>query len=68
MALTVGELKNMIEFMDEDTEVRFAMQPSWPLMYSLDSDTYVERDGILYLAEYYQEGYLTEGVADELGW
>jgi len=35
MTLTVRDLKNMIEDLDDDTEVRFASQPGWPFEYSI---------------------------------
>jgi hypothetical protein len=37
MALTVGDLKRMIEDLDDDMEVRTASQPSWPFEYSIAS-------------------------------
>lgn len=36
MSLTVGDLMSMLEGLDEDMEVRFASQPSWPFEYSID--------------------------------
>jgi len=31
--MTVRELRNILEYMDPDTEVRLAFQPSYPLQY-----------------------------------
>ena len=33
--MTVGELKRILEEMDDDMEVRLAHQPSWPLQYKV---------------------------------
>ena len=35
--MTVAELIEELKFMDQDTEVRFASQPSWPFEYSINS-------------------------------
>jgi hypothetical protein len=35
--MTVGELKGILEDLDDDIEVRFASQPSWPFEYSLSA-------------------------------
>lgn len=76
--MTVGELKEMIDGLDEDVEVRLAMQPSWPFEYSISSVEVIDNDpegsdeepieGIVYLAEGDQLGYLPGNVCDELGW
>ena len=33
--MTIGELKEMIEHLEDNVEVRLMTQPSWPLMYSV---------------------------------
>lgn len=35
--MNVGELKEMLEDVDDDLEVRIAAQPSWPLRFTLRS-------------------------------
>jgi len=35
MNLTVGDLRMMLEGLDEDMEVRMASQPSWPFEYAI---------------------------------
>lgn len=66
--MTVDELKEILEDYDGDMEVHIAFQPSWPLEYSIDSDAVAEHDGILYLAERDQVGYLPGEVRPQLGW
>jgi hypothetical protein len=36
MALTVSDLRDMLEGLDDNLEVRFAAQPNWPFEYSID--------------------------------
>lgn len=79
--MTVGELKEMLEDLDEDIEVRLAMQPAWPFEYDIASleviegeiTEEVEEEGLIpetvvYLVEGTQIGYLPSYVAKELGW
>ena len=33
--MTVSELKEILEYYDDDIEVRFASQPNWPFEYSI---------------------------------
>lgn len=64
--MKVKELRELLEEMDDNAEVRFAEQPKWPLEYSIRNAE--EVDGILYLAEGKQLGYLTSEVCVALGW
>ncbi len=64
--MKIWELLEILEDMNEDTEIRLAMQPAWPFEYSIGNT--VEFDGILYLAEDEQLRYLPEEVSNELGW
>jgi hypothetical protein len=74
--MTVGELKDLLEGLDDDIEVRLAMQPAWPFEYSIDDSCLIEKEDednqreetILYLVEGDQLGYLPGDVCDELGW
>lgn len=69
--MTVQELKDTLEGMDADAEVRLAMQPQWAFEYSINDIVVVEdKDGnnIAYLSEGRQLGYLPGNVAEELGW
>lgn len=73
MEMTVEELKGILDGYPDDTIVRFAHQPSWPLEYTIsDRVVLVEGDDagpdFLYLAEESQIGYLPGTVASELGW
>jgi len=62
--MTVGELRELLEGVDDDVEVRLAVQPSWPFEHRVTSDVTV-RDDVVYLADAGQIGYLPEGVAEE---
>ena len=67
--MTAGELKEILEMVDDDTEVRLASQPSWPLEYAISDLYHVSaKDNVLYLAEERQLGYLSGEVAESLGW
>jgi hypothetical protein len=64
--MTVGELKEALQSLDDDAEVHLAMQPSWPMEYAVD---YVlPTDDAVYLVELEQIGYLPGDVAAQLGW
>lgn len=65
--MTVGELKEILDRIDDDKEIRFVSQPSWPFEYSIMSN-YAENDEVIYLAEGRQLGYLPGDIKDELGW
>lgn len=70
--MTVGELKNAIELLDDDSEVRVAIQPRWAFEYSIDKVIVIDDDKsdvqTVYLSEGSQIGYLPGNVAEELGW
>lgn len=81
--MTIEELIRELEGLPQDTEVRFASQPSWPFEYSISSVVFIEeeidndgsdgednddRQGVLYLVEGGQIGYLPGNVKDEIGW
>lgn len=74
--MTVGELKDLLDGLDDDVEIRLAMQPAWPFEYSIDDACLIEREDeknqreetILYLVEGDQLGYLPGDICDKLGW
>lgn len=67
--MTVGDLLELLEGYDEDTKVRIATQPSWPLEHSLGHEGAYDDDAkVLYLAEGQQLGYVPGHVAEQLGW
>ena len=71
--MTVGELKEMIAGLDDDIEVRLAMQPTWPFEYDISSVEVMdiddaEPDRRVYLVEGRQIGYLPGDVTSQLGW
>lgn len=63
--MTVGELLDLVDG-DESIEIRLATQPSYPFEWSVEAGEVV--DGILYLAEGSQLGYLPGEVRDALSW
>ena len=81
--MIVYELKMLLEDLDEDAEVRLAMQPSWPMEYTIGDVVLVEENssypmsehradeyepGIVYISEGDQLGYLPQRVTEDLGW
>lgn len=68
--MNVQNLIDTLSAMDPDAEVRLAMQPSWPMEYTVDD--VVEFTGYagptVYLAEGGQVGYLPGDARKELGW
>ncbi|MCO5252604.1 MAG: hypothetical protein M9949_14445 [Candidatus Kapabacteria bacterium] len=64
--MRVSELKEILENLDDDMEVRVASQPNYPFEYAIDgavSGAELELDGcdnILYLVEGEQIGYFTK--------
>lgn len=67
-------ISDLIEYLEDlqnevgpDAEVRIAHQPQWAFEYSL-SDTVGVADGIVYLAEASQIGYLPQNAAYAVGW
>jgi hypothetical protein len=74
--MTVRQLIEELEFMNQDAEIRFASQPSWPFEYSIDDviDAEIENprtgeaEEVVYLAEGRQIGYLPSEAKNELMW
>lgn len=81
--MTVIELKEALEGIPDDAEVRLAMQPSWPFEYSIgdvipiepdeeDFDEDLEEDEqpikVVYLTEGSQLGYLPGNATEAIGW
>ena len=74
--MTVRQLIEELEFMNQDAEIRFASQPNWPFEYSIADIVSAEienpRTGeakeVVYLAEGHQIGYLPSEATDELMW
>ena len=80
MTMTVGELRNILECLDDDVEVRIAEQPRWAFEYTINNAYEVEVNRatednpdaisveILYIVEGTQIGYLPQEVAEQIGW
>ena len=75
--MTVEELIEELRLFNQEAQVRFASQPSWPFEYSINGvvqttvenqqDSAVEEDTV-YLEEGRQIGYLPSEAKEELGW
>lgn len=68
--MTVGDLLDLLDGLDEDMPVFLAQQPSYPFEYELDGGEVVELNGeeCLYLIEGEQIGYLPTEVRNTIGW
>jgi hypothetical protein len=66
--VTVGDLIARLRDYDENAEVRFASQPDWPMEYTIDTDATTEVEGVVYVVEGRQVGYLDEEASIALGW
>jgi len=72
--MTVQELIEELRLFDQEAQVRFASQPSWPFEYSINGviQTIVDNRGneedVVYLEEGRQIGYLPTEAKEELGW
>jgi hypothetical protein len=67
--MTVQELIDTLACLDENMEVRIAMQPHYPFEYSISSSVATDDErNILYLSEDDQKGYLSGDIAQQLGW
>jgi hypothetical protein len=62
------QLEHQVEagIIDGDNDVRMATQPSWPFEYSIGQPVIV--DGVVYLPQEQQLGYLPGDVKEELNW
>ena len=74
--MTVRQLIEELEFMNQDAEIRFASQPNWPFEYDIVGVVLAEVEDrrteevteIVQLEEGRQIGYLPKEAKDELGW
>jgi len=75
--MTVGELMEILECYDVETEVRLATQKHWPFEYSIGevvsaqplSDDGESNDSyVVYLSEDRQLDYLSGDAKEALGW
>ncbi|MFJ9841716.1 hypothetical protein ACIRYZ_14835 [Kitasatospora sp. NPDC101155] len=65
--LTVAHLIAQLQNLDPNLRVRLAVNPDWPFSHLLASNVAVH-NGLVYLAEDGQEGYLPTAVREELAW
>ena len=57
--MTVSDLKDILEGLPDEAEVRLAEQPSWPFEYSVGEVQYDEDNNIVYIGEGQQLDYLS---------
>jgi hypothetical protein len=65
--LTVGHLLHQLQNLDPDLPIRLAVNPDWSFAHYLGTDVVVD-DGIAFIAEDGQEGYLPPSVRSALAW
>lgn len=65
--LTVGYLLSQLQDLDPNLKIRLAVNPDWPFAHFLGASIVIS-DGLVYIAEDGQEGYLPVGVSDLLSW
>lgn len=69
MKITVAELIEQLQDLDQGAEVRLATQPSWPFECSIvEPQEYFGEEGevIVYIGEGAQLGYLPRQAADDV--
>lgn len=66
-SMTVGCLLRQLQGLDPDLPVRLAVNPDFPFAHYVGADVVV-RDGVAFIAEDGQEGYLPAGACDALVW
>ncbi len=69
--MLVAELIEMLQEMDEDAQVKFAYQPSWPMEQRVTEAVQVniKEENIVYLANAFGgNNYLLQEACEELGW
>ncbi|MFF2954069.1 hypothetical protein ACFVVU_22345 [Kitasatospora sp. NPDC057965] len=64
---TVGHLIARLRDLDPSLRLRLAVSPDFPFAHYVGTDVIVH-DGIAYLGEDGQEGYLPPAVRDQLAW
>ncbi|MCX4751233.1 hypothetical protein OG455_38010 [Kitasatospora sp. NBC_01287] len=64
---TVGHLLAQLQNVDPNLRLRLAVNPDWPFAHYIGTDVIV-RDGMAFIAEDGQEGYLPTSVREELAW
>jgi hypothetical protein len=65
--LTVGYLLQQLQDLDPNLKIRLAVNPDFPFAHFLGASIVIS-DGVVFIAEDGQEGYLPVGVSDLLSW
>ncbi|MFI9626460.1 hypothetical protein [Streptomyces sp. NPDC052042] len=65
--LTVGHLLRQLQELDPNLPIRLAINPDFPFTHYVGTDVVV-RDGMAFIADTGQEGYLPAAVRDALAW
>ncbi|MEE1786930.1 hypothetical protein PUR71_29095 [Streptomyces sp. SP17BM10] len=64
---TVRDLLAQLQNLDPNLRVRLAVNPDWPFAHYVGTDVVVH-DGIAYIGEDGQDGYLPPAVREHLAW
>lgn len=65
--LTVGHLLGQLQDLDPSLPISLGVNPDWPFAHFLGTNVVVS-DGVAYIPEDGQEGYLPVSARDALGW
>jgi hypothetical protein len=65
--LTVGYLLQQLQDLDPNLQIRLAINPDFPFAHFLGASIVIS-NGVVFIAEDGQEGYLPTGVSDLLSW
>lgn len=65
--LTVGHLLRQLQNIDPGMPIRLAINPDWPFTHYVGADIVVQ-DGVAFIADDGQEGYLPPAVRDAFTW
>ncbi|WP_042419746.1 hypothetical protein [Streptacidiphilus anmyonensis] len=65
--LTVGHLLRQLQGLDPDLPIRLAVNPDFPFTHYVGVEVVVQ-DGMAFIADDGQEGYLPMAVSDALAW
>lgn len=67
MKITVSTLIELLSEFQPDQPVRLAIQPAWAFEHNISPEL-GEADGVVYIAEAGQVGYLPADAAEAVGW
>lgn len=66
--MTIGDLREIIQDIDDDVVIKIAEQPSWPFQYSVADIVFDEETNYLWIVEGNQEKYLPGDIRQLINW